>query len=245
MPRNIKLLIEYDGTDYNGWQEQSDKPTIQGCITDCIYRLTGENVVVYGAGRTDAGVHAYGQVANFHTTSTIPSHAFSKALNSFLPSAIAIREAEEVESDFHSQFWAKGKAYSYRIICRPTRPAIGYRYAYWIWNPLDVESMRKASSYLLGTHDFSSFEAANSPRKSSVRTVNCIDIRQESCYIKILIEADGFLYHMVRNIVGTLVAVGHKRRGEQEVETILQSRQRKWAGPTAPAHGLFLEYVKY
>lgn len=243
--RNIKLVIEYDGTDYNGWQEQEDKPTIQHCLKTCIQKLTGETVIVYGAGRTDAGVHANGQVANFHTSSTVPSHAFAKALNSLLPVDIAVRESGQVADDFHAQFCAKSKAYSYRIICRPTRPAIEQRYAFWVWDKLDVESMYKGSRHLLGTHDFSSFEAANSPRKSSVRTVNCIDIVQESCYIKFLIEADGFLYHMVRNIVGTLLAVGRKRRDEQEIKTILQSRQRKWAGPTAPAHGLFLEYVKY
>ena len=243
--RNIKLTIEYDGTNYHGWQIQGDLATIQGYIKDAIEKLTQEKVVLYGAGRTDAGVHAIAQVANFYTNSNIPAHAFAKALNTKLPRDIVIKESCEVPMDFHAQFSAKFKCYSYRIYHSKVRPAIGRQYFHWIWYELNLNDMRKAAEYLKGTHDFSSFEASNSPRKSSIRTVNYIDILTQSCYIKILIEADGFLYKMVRNIVGTLILVGKGDLQPSEIPLILKSKDRNRSGPTAPAKGLFLEYIIY
>ena len=245
MTRNIKLVLEYDGTKYFGWQQQPDKITIQECLKTSINKLTREDVKVHGAGRTDTGVHAYGQVANFHTDSRIPDWAFTKAINAFLPPDIVVRESQEVPSEFHAQYSAKAKSYSYRMICRPIRPAIEARYAHWISHPLNLDAIKNSTQYLIGTHDFSSFEATNSPRKSSVRTVNYVDIVQESCYIKFLIEADGFLYHMVRNIVGTLLSVGRSQIDAAGFQRIVAAKDRAAAGPTVPAKGLFLECVKY
>lgn len=245
MIRNIKLTLEYDGTDYCGWQKQKDLPTIQAYLERCIFQLTGEEVAVYGASRTDSGVHAYGQVANFHTESKISAEVFAKALNAYLPEDIVITESSEVAPEFHAQFCARAKAYSYHIICRPVRPAIESRYAHWVMHPLSVERMRKAANFLIGTHDFSSFEAANSPRNCNVRTVNYIDISQKNCYIKISVEADGFLYRMVRNIVGTFIAVARDQMEVEAVCSILKAKDRTLAAATAPAKGLFLQYVVY
>ena len=245
MKKNIKLTLEYDGTDYHGWQEQKDLPTIQGCLRQSIRELTGEKIIVWGSGRTDAGVHANGQVANFFTESEIPDHAFAKALNTILPPDIVIKKSRQVADEFHAQFSAKTKAYSYRIVQQQVRPVIERKYVYWVWRPLALDRMKTCCRYLIGTHDFSSFEAADSPRKSNIRTVNYIDITEESCYIRIQIEADGFLYRMVRNIVGTLIWIGHNKFPPEYAKTVLQAKCRKLAGPTAPAKGLFLEYVKY
>ena len=245
MKKNIKLTLEYDGTGYHGWQEQKDLPTVQGCLRQSIRELTGETVVVWGSGRTDAGVHANGQVANFFTESGIPEYAFAKALNTILPVDIVVKESLQVADDFHAQFSARAKAYSYRIIQQRVRPAIQRKYVHWLWQSLAIEPMTAASNYLIGTHDFSSFEAADSPRKSNIRTVNYIDITTTNCYIKIQIEADGFLYRMVRNIVGTLIWIGQNKFPPEYVQTVLNARRRKLAGPTVPAKGLFLEYVTY
>ena len=245
MKRNIKLTIEYDGTNYHGWQEQKNVITIQKLIKDSIYKVTKENVTVYGAGRTDAGVHARGQVANFYTHSNIPDSNFANAINSHMPSDVIVLNSRNVELDFHSQFSAKGKCYSYQIISRASQPAIYRNYYHWVWYPLEVSLMREAAEILVGKHDFSSFQAANSPRKSNVRTVNYIDIAKENCYIKFFIDADGFLYHMVRNIVGTLILVGRKQLTPEAIREILVAKDRNLAGPTAPAKALFLEYVKY
>ena len=238
-------MIEYDGTNYCGWQRQKELPTIQEFLENGLCEITGENVVVFGAGRTDSGVHARGQTAHFKTASHIPGHAFAKALNTALPSDIVVRESQEVPMDFHAQFSAKAKAYRYTLYNHEIKPAIQRNYVHWVWRSLDVEKMKQASVHLIGTHDFSSFEAANSPRKSNIRTVNYIDITKESCYIEILIEANGFLYKMVRNIVGTLISVGHRQHEPDHTKTVLEARDRKRSGSTAPAKGLCLEYVAY
>ena len=162
-----------------------------------------------------------------------------------MPSDIVVKESSEASLEFHSQFGAKAKAYSYHIFNNSIRPAIERRYLHWVWHRLDVNLMKEGSGFLVGTHDFSSFEAADSPRNSNIRTVNFIDIEEKNCYVTILIEADGFLYRMVRNIVGTLIYVGHKKYPPQHIKKILEAKDRKFSGPTAPAKGLFLEYVKY
>lgn len=245
MKRNIKLVLEYDGTNYHGWQEQKELPTIQGCLREAIYELCKEDVIIYGAGRTDAGVHARSQVANFHTESKIPDYAFSKALNTFLPMDIVIHESQEVPESFHAQFSVKSKAYSYNIINRKTRPVLDQRFYHWVWYPLNIEKIKEAARYFVGTHDFSAFEAADSPRKSNIRTVNYLEVTQNDFYIKIQIEADGFLYRMVRNITGTLIGVGNNKYEPEYVKTILESQDRSLAGNTAPPNGLILEYIKY
>lgn len=245
MKKNIKLTIEYDGSKFHGWQEQKNIITIQGSIKQALIDLTKEKIVVHGSGRTDAGVHAYAQIANFQTESKIPDFAFAHILNTKLPDGISILKAQEVPLEFHARFSAKAKAYSYHIVNRKVRPAIERKYKHWMWKDLDIEKMRKTASFLVGTHDFSSFEAANSPRDSNIRTVNYIDIESQSCYIKILIEANGFLYKMVRNIVGTLIQIASSKQNPSYIKKILDSKSRKFAGPTAPASGLFLEYVKY
>lgn len=245
MERNIKLVIEYDGSEYCGWQRQNDRPTIQGTLEESVFQLTGERVTVHGAGRTDSGVHARGQVANFRTASKIPAASFARALNSCMPRDIVIIESCEVPQDFHAQFCAKTKAYTYHILCRSARPALEHRYVHWLIREPDVERMKKGAVYLVGKHDFTSFEAANSPRHSNVRTVHYLDVSADSGHIKISIEANGFLYRMVRNIAGTLIAVGHRQFEESHVEKILNAGDRSMAGPTAPAQGLFLEYIVY
>lgn len=245
LKRNIKLTIEYDGTKYYGWQIQKNKNTVQGTIRDALINLTGEKLILYGAGRTDAGVHARGQVAHFRTFKEMPDYAFAKALNTKLPADIVILSSQEMPEEFHAQFDARTKAYSYRILNRPFPPAVDRNYCFWVWHPLDIEKMRQASQYLIGKHDFFSFASAHSDRKSTIRCLNFIDISQNNCYITITIEADGFLYHMVRNIVGTLIAVGSGKILPEYVVDILSAKCRALAGPTVPARGLYLEYVHY
>ena len=163
MKQNIKIIVEYDGTNYYGWQIQKDLPTIQGILKKKIYKLTGEEVTVYGSGRTDSGVHAYGQVANFHVNSKIPAQRFAYALNSKLPTDIVIIQSCKVDDNFHAQFCTVSKAYEYKICNRKNKPALEYKYSHWEPQLLDIEKMREASNYLIGTHDFSAFESANSP----------------------------------------------------------------------------------
>lgn len=246
MRRNIRIEIEYDGTKYHGWQEQPPGfVTIQSTIKDALYQLTGERSHVYGAGRTDSGVHAWGQVANFYTHSKIPVQSFVRALNAKLPKDIVIKSSLEVDLDFHAQFHAQAKIYSYKIYSHKTPPAIEKNYVHWVWFELDEEKMKEGASFLVGTHDFTSFAAANSPRKSNIRTVNNIDIQRKSCYIKVDIKADGFLYRMVRNIVGILILIGKKQHDPLHVKHVLEAKKRSKAGPTAPAQGLFLKKVIY
>lgn len=245
MSRNIKMIIEYDGSNYFGWQAQDDVPTVQKTLQAAIYQLTGEEVTLYAAGRTDTGVHARGQVVNFHTNSAIPDFAFAKALHAHLPNDISIHESCQVDDQFHSQFQAKSKAYSYRLFCSKARPAIERGYVMWIWYKLDIAAMQQAGQYILGEHDFTSLEASNSPRKSSVRTIYRFEIRDQQPYIVFFIEANGFLYHMVRNIVGTLLRIGQGKQAPESMKHILEAKNRSLAGSTAPAHALTLEYVMY
>ncbi|BBM83174.1 tRNA pseudouridine(38-40) synthase TruA [Candidatus Uabimicrobium amorphum] len=245
MKRNIKLTVEYDGTNYYGWQIQPSVPTIQNELKKAIFNITKENVTIIGSGRTDTGVHAKNQVAHFHTQSSIKVADFAKAINSQLPEDIVVKQSQLAEMDFHAQYQAKAKAYSYTIFVGEHRPAINRNYVYWIRRNLNVSLMREAASYLIGTHDFSSFEAAKSPRKSSIRTINKVDIQKENCYITTLLEANGFLYKMVRNIMGTLIEVGYEKYSPTKINEILKAKNRDFAGVTAPSHGLCLEYVLY
>lgn len=244
--RTIKLTIEYDGTNYLGWQIQPNGQTVQGVIQDRLKRLTGESIHVMGSGRTDAGVHTFGQVAHFKTEIRMDANTFQKALNSLLPEDIVIREAEEVGADFHARKNARSKVYEYRILNRATRPAIGRQYIWYVSQNLKLDEMKKATHTLVGEHDFSAFRSVGSSARSSVRNILRADWqRGKGGFLRFEIEASGFLKQMVRAIVGTLVEVGRGKISAQEFKKILDSKDRKEAGPTAPAQGLFLKEVKY
>lgn len=244
--RNIKLVIEYDGTNYRGWQVQLKGPTIQGMIEEKLVLLTGETTHVIGSGRTDAGAHAFGQVAHFMTLSRMDVSSIQRALNGLLPPDIVIRRVEEVEEGFHARQQSKSKVYEYRILNRHLRSVFHRGYSWHVPQELDFEEMKKAAEILSGEHDFSSFRSVGSPTRTSVRTVIRADWRRSGDgLICFEIEANGFLKQMVRAIVGTLVEVGKGKISTEEFRKILDSRNRKEAGPTAPAHGLFLKEVKY
>jgi tRNA pseudouridine38-40 synthase len=244
--KNFKLTIEYDGTHYFGWQRQAVGPTVQAEIERALASMTGSPVTLLGAGRTDAGVHALGQVANFRCDTRLDPEPILKGLNSLLPPDIAIRECLLVPERFHARFDAKSKIYQYRILNRETRSAISRNYAWFIHTPLDVDAMRRAAGHLVGRHNFKAFESTGSPRAHTLRTVLTADWTEKTGpYLTFQVEADGFLRCMVRNIVGTLVAVGRGKLSPADVSAILDSRDRKRAGATAPGRGLFLVEVKY
>lgn len=244
--RNIKLLIEFDGTNYHGWQVQPNGLTIQEVIEKKIEVMTGQRVRLIASGRTDAGAHALGQVANFQTASAIPVEGFWRGLNSLLPPDIVIRSVEEVKLEFHAQYGAKRKTYRYFILNRELPSAIYRNYSWHIPQPLDVSAMQEASKILLGKKDFSSFQAADADLPDPVREVfqASWSMKEENfpCFTT---EAEGFLKHMVRNIVGTLVEVGKGKITAEEFRRILEARDRRQAGITAPPQGLFLVEVKY
>jgi tRNA pseudouridine38-40 synthase len=244
--RTIKLLIEYDGTNYQGWQVQPQGPTIQGMIEEKLALLTGETIHLIGSGRTDAGVHAFGQVAHFKTKSQMEVHSIQRALNSLLPPDIVIQRAEEVEEDFHARKQSKSKVYEYRILNRNIRSPFHRGYAWHISQELDFEEMKNATQRLVGEHDFSSFRSVGSPTRTAIRKVIRAEWKRgRDGIILFEIEANGFLKQMVRAIVGTLVEVGQGKISSEEFQRILDSKDRKRAGPTAPAHGLVLKEVKY
>jgi tRNA pseudouridine38-40 synthase len=244
--KNFKLTIEYDGTAYSGWQRQTDDPTVQAEIEFALAQMTRSKIAVIGAGRTDAGVHALGQVANFRCDTRLAPDAILKGLNSLLPPDIAIRDCCLMPEEFHARFAAKSKRYHYRILNRAARAAVGRDYAWFIHRPLDTRAMGQAAEHLLGRRDFKAFESAGSPRAHSVRHVlHAVWTEAEDQCMTFQIEADGFLRGMVRNIVGTLVAVGLGKLDPQGIDEILSSRDRRRAGVTAPARGLFLVQVYY
>ncbi len=243
---NLKLTIEYDGTAYHGWQRQKNARTIQETIESAIAVMVKEPVRLTGSGRTDAGVHALGQVANFHCRLEIPPKAFVAGLNSLLPDDIVIRSCEAVDNRFHSQYDARLKTYRYRILNRPIPSAIGRQYAWFIPRPLNISAMQKAVGYLVGTHDFTSFEASGSVRSHPTRTVHDARIfSQPEDIICFEITANGFLRFMVRNIIGTLADVGIDKITPESFKQILSSKNRDLAGATAPPQGLFLVRVIY
>lgn len=244
--RNFKMIVEYDGTAYCGWQRQENGLTIQQVLEEAIQLITSEKVTVIGSGRTDAGVHALNQVAHFKSSSRLPVNNIYRGMNSVLPPDIVVKELEEVTDDFHAQHDVKSKVYVYKICNQRLRPVLGRNYFWFIRFPLDLEVMRKAAQFLIGTHDFSCFCATGTHVKDRVRTI--IDIEIKICddgLIEIKLESHGFLKYMVRNIIGTLVEVGRGKRNPEEMKIIIESRNRKIAGVTAPACGLFLKEVKY
>jgi tRNA pseudouridine38-40 synthase len=247
--RTLKLTLAYDGTAYAGWQVQSRENTIQAVVESALAKVTGEPIRVTASGRTDAGVHALGQVVGFRTASRLSSEVFVRALNAELPRDIAVLEAADVPEGFHATLHAKRKRYRYMIHNGPVRDVFRRRTAWHCPREFDVEAMHRAAQALCGAHDFSSFETQGSPRKTPVRTIYDISVRRnvdgDEHLVAIDVEADGFLYNMVRTIVGTLVKVGRHARTESWVAEVLAARDRRAAGPTAPPQGLFLIRVEY
>ena len=248
MMRNIKLTIEYDGSRYDGWQrlgKNSGQTTIQGKIEEVLKKMTGEDIELDGSGRTDAGVHAYAQVANFHTNTTMKCYEIKHYLNRYLPRDIAVFEVEEVDERFHSRLNVKSKKYIYRIAIGEVPSVFDRKYTYYCFDRLDVAAMKKAAVYLIGRHDFKAFSSIKKTNKSTVREIYDIDIYNDGREIQITVHGSGFLYNMVRIIAGTLIEVGKGERKPEDMKCILDSRDREQAGVTAPAQGLFLLEVEY
>lgn len=244
--RNIKLVIEYDGTDYHGWQVQDNARTVQGELRRAIARITGEEPTVTGASRTDAGVHARGQVCSFRTSSRIPTDRLPAAINANLPADIAVVAAAQVGLNFHPRIAAVGKLYTYRVCTRQAPPALNRRFELHHPRRLDLTAMQAAADRLLGEHDFSSFQAAGSSIKDPVRTLwSCRLSSPRADSVILSVSGNGFLYNMVRIMVGTLLLIGSGKLAAEEMATILAARDRRQAGPTAPPHGLCLEEVYY
>ncbi len=243
--RNIKLTIEYDGTSYGGWQKQKNNRTIQQCIEEAIRLLTGEEVELIGSSRTDAGVHAKGMVANFITNSQIPADKFREAINTKLPDDIGIIKSEEVDKNFHSRYDSKGKTYCYTLVNRYEKVCIGRNYVYQVRDELNYNLMKEAAKYFLGKHDFKAFKTNGSSVKTSVRTISGLELELKDDVIKIFVSADGFLYNMVRIIVGTLIEVGKGKIKPEDIESIIKNGDRSKAGPCVPPNGLVLEKVFY
>lgn len=243
--KRIKLTIAYDGTNYCGWQVQPNGITLEEVVNKALKKLTGEDIQVIGASRTDSGVHALGNVAVFDTHTTIPPERISYALNQRLPEDIVIVKSEEVAEDFHPRYCDCSKTYEYHILNTripiPTKRLTNYFVSY----DLDVEKMRKAAGYLIGEHDFVSFCNVRTDVEDTVRTVTELEILKDGEEITIRISGNGFLYNMVRIIVGTLIRVGRGFYEPEKVKEILEAKDRKAAGVTAPPHGLILAEIRY
>lgn len=244
--KTFKLVIEYDGSNFHGWQRQKKARTIQQTIENALAVMTRETVTVIGSGRTDAGVHALGQVASFKTRSRLDAAAFFAGLNSLLPADVVIRTCEQMGDTFHARFDVKSKRYRYHILNRPLASAIGRQFVWHVRRPLDISAMAAAADILTGTYDFKAFEGTGSPRAHTIRTVTASAMAAiGDGNLTYDIEANGFLRFMVRNIVGTLVDVGLGKTAAGEMRSILQSKDRSRAGATAPPQGLFLMQVRY
>jgi tRNA pseudouridine38-40 synthase len=246
--RNLKLTVAYDGTEYVGWQRQAKGVSIQGLLEAALAPFEGHPVTVHGAGRTDAGVHALGQVASVRLTATIEPTRLARALNAVLPVDVRVVSVEEASEDFHARYSATAKTYEYRIVNAPFVSPFMHRYVWHVPYRLDLDAMRAAAELLRGGHDFAAFQSARTNVRSSDRTITAIDWLPGSgsdTPIVLRISGDGFLRHMVRNIMGTLVDVGWGRWPAAAITSILASRDRSQAGTAAPAQGLFLLAVMY
>lgn len=241
----IKLILEYDGTAYAGWQRQPDRPTIQEAVEAAILGVTQAHVPVIGAGRTDAGVHALGQVASFQINRDMTPREWTRALNAHLPASVVVRSAAIMPDTFHARHSAKGKLYEYRILNRPERPAVARDYCWHIHQTLNEAAMNMAASHLIGTHDFSSFQTQPTENEDLICRLKQLVVSRQGDRLGIEAYADRFLKQMVRSIVGTLVEVGVKKRQPDSLTTILTARNRSAAGKTAPPQGLFLVRVDY
>lgn len=258
MERNILLTIEYDGSDFSGWQRQPEALTVQGVVEEALSRAMGREVLINGTSRTDAGVHALGQRASFKGDFGIPTEKIMPVVNSLLAGrsggigkmgrvgAVRIVNVEEKDADFHARFDSKGKLYRYIVRNSEDVDIFQRKYSYQITDELDVDAMNKAAEYIVGTHDFACFQAAGSnERETTVRTIYSLNVKRQGDNIVIEVSGDGFLYNMVRIITGTLVEVGLGRRKPKELEYIIESKDRQKAGHTAPPFGLYLVEVYY
>jgi tRNA pseudouridine38-40 synthase len=243
--RTLRLLVEYDGTDFCGWQRQLNQRTVQQCLEEAFAAMTGTHLHVQGAGRTDAGVHADGQVASVEVASRIPALGFMRGLNTHLPRDIAVLDVADVAAGFNARHSARGKIYRYNIWNHPVRSPRQARQAWHIFAPLDVHAMRAAAGILAGEHDFRAFRAADCERKTTVRLLRRFEVNREGALITCEVEGTAFLKNMVRILVGTLVAVGHGKMTTDHVSALLKNGDRTQAGMTAPAQGLTLATVIY
>ncbi len=256
--RNLRLVIAYDGTDFHGWQRQPNAPTVQGCLEEALAKLTGAPVHIWGSGRTDAGVHALNQVANFKTESPIPCDNLLKALNNLLPPSVRVKQVDEAPEKFHARYDVRSKTYRYRILQAPICSPFLWRFVCHHPYPLDRGKMDEAALLIEGEHDFTSFagsegrtddgeEGAPPAPHSMVRVVFSSRFlwRPRTSMLIYEVRGSGFLHHMVRNIVGTLLEVGRGKLAPRDVMRILEARDRTGAGPTAPAQGLCLVKVEY
>ncbi len=240
-----RLLLEYDGTTYAGWQRQPDRPTIQGALEDALLRITGQSIPTIAASRTDAGVHALGQVVGFQSDGSLLPREWTRALNGVLPKTISVRHTTVAADDFHARYDARAKTYEYRILNQPTRPALDRLRVWQVAKPLDVDLMREAARHVLGQHDCTSFQGPAAGSKNPVCTIYRIDWVRNDSLIRFTIQANRFLKQMVRAIVGTLVEIGHGKRSPDAMATILAAADRRAAGPTSPPQGLYLLDVHY
>jgi tRNA pseudouridine38-40 synthase len=245
MMPTIKLTLEYDGTTYAGWQRQPNLPTIQAAVETAIFGVTQITVPVIGAGRTDSGVHALGQVASFRINRDMSPREWMRALNAHLPESIVVRSVELMPDSFHARHSAKGKLYEYRILNRPERPAVERDYCWHVYHPLNDAAMNRAGKTLIGSHDFSSFQTQPTENEDPFCRLQRLAVIREETWLRIEVYADRFLKQMVRSIVGTLVEVGLNKRPSDSLRTILDAHDRSAAGKTAPSQGLFLMRVDY
>jgi tRNA pseudouridine38-40 synthase len=248
--RNLKIVIQYDGSRYLGWQRQKEEDperprTIQGKLEQVLSRMTGEKIEVLGACRTDAGVHAEAQVANFLTASTLSLQEVRAYLTRYLPEDIAVTAADQVDARFHARYRARRKRYVYRIWTAPHPPVFQRRYCLHLPEALDLEAMRRAAGLLAGKHDFRSFTTLKTKTKSTVRTLHALEVRERDGWVELHFEAEGFLHNMARILTGTLLEVGAGRLPAEAMESILEARERSAAGPLAPPQGLCLLEVLY
>jgi tRNA pseudouridine38-40 synthase len=241
----IKLTIEYDGTGYAGWQRQPNQPTIQAALEAALTRITQQNISVLGAGRTDAGVHARGQVASFQSDKSLPIHKWALALNSFLPHDISVLSSEQVPESFHARYGAKEKVYEYRIYHHSGRPALDRNRVWHLPFDLDIQAIRQAMPHFVGRHNFRSFQGPRSGTSDPVCALSHISLHSDAMTLVIRIQANRFLKQMVRTIVGTLAEVGRHKRPPHSIRDIIQGRDRRFAGETAPPQGLYLVEVLY
>lgn len=243
--KRVKLIIAYDGTNYCGWQIQINGITVEEVLNKAISELTGVETAVIGASRTDSGVHAMGNVAVFDTESKIPGEKFSFALNQRLPNDIRIQKSEEVPLEWHPRFCNSTKTYEYKILNRKFDMPTQRLYTHFVYMPLNVEKMKEAAKYIVGEHDFASFCSSGSQVESTVRTVYRLEVDKNDDVISIIISGNGFLYNMVRIIVGTLIKVGLGVYPPEYVKEIIEAKDRNAAGPKAPACGLMLVKIDY
>ena len=244
--RNFKIILQYEGTRYQGWQRQeSTQNTIQGKLERLLSRIAGEPVELQASGRTDAGVHARGQTANFHMDTQLSPEVLMERINAYLPEDIGVISIEEVPERFHSRLNAKGKTYRYRVLNSAVPHVFDRRYVYAFPEKLDVEAMRRAACLLCGTHDYRAFTSAKRSRKSTVRTVDAIEIERMGDELRFTFSGNGFLFHMVRILMGTLLEVGSGKREAEEMTLLLENGKREDAGPLVPACGLALMEVRY